>query len=340
MKLPAAQLWLFPALLAALLLLALASLSLGVVPVSQEKLWTAAGQWLQGQSPDSMEWRIITQIRLPRLVMAATTGAVLAWCGLIFQTLLRNPLASPSVIGVSNGSALGAVAGMLLVGQAAWTRAWLVPWLSLAGGLAVIMIILHLERRSRHNQSLLLNGISIGLLCSALTTGLLFFAHERLEAIVFWMMGGLWQSTWSSALTMTAVLVVQGVVLLVLAPSMNVLLLGDQTARDLGLDARRTRRWLFTVVAIAIAIGVSLTGTIGFIGLIVPHILRLMLGNDHRRLLPAVASGGALLLVTADLLARTLAAPAEIPVGVFTAILGAPVFIWLLQNGTWARRKS
>lgn len=307
---------------------------MGSVPITPQSMLKMAMACISGEPSDSAEWRIITVIRLPRLLAALAAGTMLAWCGLVFQTLLRNPLASPSVVGVSNGAALGAVVGLLLAGNALWMQSWLVPSFSLAGGTAAMLLVVLLERRSLHSQALLLNGLSIGLLCSALSTGLLFFAHERLESVVFWLMGGLGQAGWPTALILSLAALALGVLLLALAPALNVLALGEQAARDLGLEAGRLQRLLFFAVSVAIAVCVSLVGPIGFIGLVVPHLLRLLVGSDHRRLLWLTGLGGAVLLSVADLLGRTVVAPSEIPAGVFTALIGTPVFVWLLQRRT------
>ena len=172
----------------------------------------------------------------------------------------------------------------------------------------------------------------MGALCSALTTAALYLAGERLQAIVFWLMGGLWQASWRDVYVMTPVAAGAFALLYLQSSAMNVALLGERGARDLGMNVRRLQQVLLAVIAACASIAVSLTGVIAFVGLIVPHVMRLIVGADHRRLLPATALGGALLLLLADTLARTLASPAEIPVGIFTAMVGAPVFLWLLQR--------
>jgi iron complex transport system permease protein len=188
------------------------------------------------------------------------------------------------------------------------------------------------RRGSYFGASLLLAGIAIAALCSALTTGALYLAGERLPAVIFWLMGGLWQANGRAALVMLPLALCALATMIALARSLNVALVGEASARDLGVNVPRLQRTLLLLIAITTSTAVSLTGVIGFIGLTVPHLLRLALGGNHRRLVPATALGGALLLLVADTLARTLAAPAEIPVGILTALVGAPVFLWLLQR--------
>lgn len=321
------------ALVAALVLAAMVGLMVGSVSLPPGEVWRRLGLALVGQSPHDTTDRILLDARLPRLVLAASVGSVLALAGLAAQTLFRNPLATPSIIGVSSGSALGAVVGLLLAGRLGWSSGSVVPLFSVASGLAVTATVFALGRRgSFFGHALLLGGIAIGSLCSALTTGALYLAGERLQAIVFWLMGGLWQANWRDALLMLPLAVGALLVLCLLAPSLNVALVGERSAHDLGLNLPRLQRILLVLIAVTTSVAVSLTGVIGFIGLIVPHLLRLVLGADHRRLVPAAALGGALLLIAADTLARTLASPAEIPVGILTAMVGAPVFLWLLTK--------
>jgi len=308
-------------------LLGVAVIAFGVgsvhIPASEVagRLFRAAYGRANGDTAD----QILLTVRLPRIVLASSVGAALALSGLAAQTLFRNPLATPSIIGVSNGAALGAVAA-ILAGVA-------VPIGSFAAGLAVTALVFTLGRRGTFfGQTLLLAGIAIAALCSALTTGALYLAGERLPSVIFWLMGGLWQANGRAALVMLPVALGAFVTMVMLARSLNVALVGETSARDLGVNVPRLQYTLLLLIAVTASAAVSLTGVIGFIGLIVPHLLRLAVGGDHRRLVPATALGGALLLLGADTLARTLAAPVEIPVGILTALVGAPVFLWLLRR--------
>jgi len=279
------------------------------------------------QCDDSTD-RILWLTRLPRIMLALLVGATMGMTGLASQTLFRNPLASPYIIGVSNGAAVGAVVGLLASSFIPYT---LVPVLSVCSGLTVSLLVFLLAQRGGHfGQSLLLAGMAIGAFCSSLTAGALYVAGERLQTLVFWLMGGVWQATWRDVLVMLPLCGICLISLSILAPAMNVSLTGDRTARDLGVNVVRLQRQLLVLIAVATSVSVSLTGVIGFIGLVVPHLLRLAMGADHRHLMPATALGGAVLLLGADTLARTLVAPAEIPVGILTALVGAPVFLWIL----------
>ena len=319
------------ALLAAATLLAtVVALMVGGASIPLEEVLRSCWQAASGQPTDDATARIILATRLPRIVLALAVGAAMGLAGLASQTLFRNPLASPYVMGVSSGAAVGAVFGMLLVGKLIGFAG--VPALSVASGLAVTGGVFLLARRGHHfGQSLLLAGIAVSAFCSALTAAALYLAGERLQTLVFWLMGGMWQATWRDVL-MAPVTAACLAASLFLAPAMDVALVGDRSARDLGVNVRRLQNWLLVLVAVATSVAVSLTGVIGFIGLIVPHLLRLVIGAGHRSLVPTCAAGGALLLLVADTLARTVVAPAEVPVGILTALVGAPVFLWLLQR--------
>ncbi|MCC7518150.1 MAG: iron ABC transporter permease [Verrucomicrobiae bacterium] len=308
------------------------TLLLGSVRMPPSEVLMRAWRTMTGHSGWDARDRVLFEIRLPRMVAAASVGTILALAGLASQTLFRNPLATPSVMGVSNGAALGAVATMLVAGARGWDGI-VVPIGGFLGGFGAVTVVFALGKRGAFfGHSLLLAGIAIAALCSAMTTGMLYLAGERLQAIVFWLMGGLWQAGGHMALVLLGVALGLLFSLLALARPLNVLLAGETAARDLGVDVPHLQRKLLLLIALASAVAVSLTGVIGFIGLIVPHLLRLVIGGDHRRLIPTTALGGALLLLMADTLVRTLAAPAEIPVGILTAMLGAPVFLWLLRR--------
>jgi iron complex transport system permease protein len=317
--------------LAAAVLLALLSGSAAVPPAEiPGRLWAA----LLGRRGTDITGRILFEARLPRVLLSLSVGAALALAGLASQTLFRNPLASPSVIGVSNGAALGAVAGMLLTARWPLQSSAAITGASILFGLATTALVFLLGRRGAYfGHALLLAGIAIAALCSSLTTASLYLAGERLQAIVFWLMGGLWQANWPAVWLMAPVTLAGLVLLLLWSRDLNLALLGERSARDLGLDLPRLQRRLLVLIAILASVAVSLSGVIAFVGLVVPHLLRLLVGADHRRLLLPTALAGGLLLVLADTCARTLASPAEIPVGIFTAVVGAPVFLWLLHQG-------
>lgn len=321
-------------LLAGCLLAALGlALATGSVPIPVHEIARRLAGWMGGHPVGDAIDRILFAARLPRVLLGMLAGSSLALAGLAAQTLFRNPLASPSIIGVSNGAALGAVGGLLLAASVGIHGTAAAITASVATGLAVTAVVFALGRRGSYfGHGLLLAGIAVGALCSSLTTAMLYLAGERLQAIVFWLMGGLWQANWQHVLILALASLAGLACMVVWSRDLNVFLLGERTARDLGLDVPKLQRRLLALIAVLASVTVSLTGVIGFIGLIVPHLVRLLVGADHRRLVVPVALGGALLLVLADTCARTLAAPAEIPVGIFTAVVGAPVFLWLLQT--------
>lgn len=323
--------FLLPLLMLMTVVAGVIALLLGSADVSPSLITGILRDYLQGQAQDPFAARIVLDIRLPRIILALTTGASMGMAGLSAQTLFRNPLASPYVLGVSNGAAVGAVAAMLLADGALGYTA--IPVLSILGGLTVSIIVFGMAYHAdRFGHALLLAGIAISAFCSAITAATLYLAGERLQTLVFWLMGGLWQATWRDVLLMLPVTASAWIVLTLLAPAMNVALAGERSAVDLGVHLRRFQIILLLVICITTSVAVAVSGVIGFVGLIIPHLLRLLIGSDHRRLVPASAVGGAFLLLTADTLARTLAAPAEIPVGIITALIGAPIFLWFLRR--------
>jgi len=307
------------------------ALFVGSADLSPIKVLAMLGQAIRGHSTEDAVARIILDIRLPRIILAVAIGGGMGLAGLASQTLFRNPLASPYVLGVSNGAAVGAVAAMLLIGKSLAYGS--VPAMSIFGGCVVSATVFAMARRSSHfGHSLLLAGIAISAFCSALTAAALYLAGERLQSLVFWLMGGLWQATWRDVLLVAPVSLAALAGLTALAPAMNVALVGERSATDLGVHMRQLQILLLIVVSVTTSVAVAVSGVIGFVGLVVPHLLRMLIGADHRSLIPASATGGALLLLVADTLARTVAAPAEVPVGIVTALVGAPVFLGLIRR--------
>jgi iron complex transport system permease protein len=317
-------------LAAALLLSATLALMIGSVHVAPAEVVHRCWNAIHGTSTWDAADRILFEARLPRILLAAAAGIVLSLAGLTTQTLFLNALASPYVIGVSSGSALGAVIAILLAGPLSWGFG-LVPVSSAACGMAITVTLFIMARGGRHlSQTLLLAGIAIGSLCAALTAGALYLAEERLQTLVFWMMGGFWRASWRDVAILLPVAAISWTLIRWLSPAMDVLLLGQRAAHDLGVNVPRTVQLLLVLVGATTAVAVSLCGVIGFVDLIVPHLLRPIVGAGHRRLGPACALAGGTIMILADVVARTLASPAEIPVGIVTAILGSPVFLWLL----------
>jgi iron complex transport system permease protein len=277
---------------------------------------------------------IVLQLRLPRTATAALVGGALALSGATFQALLRNPLAEPYILGISSGAAVGAV-GATALGWA--VRApWAVPAAAFVGALLATLLVFRIAAavgRTLDTRVLLLAGVVVGAFFNAVILLLLTFADvETFRAAVFWMMGGLGSSSWPAAAVLAAYLVPAVLVLLALARSLNLLAIGEETAEYLGTRVERVKVAAFLTASLMVAAGVAVSGVIGFIGLIVPHALRLLWGSDHRLLLPASLLAGAAFLLAADIVARTVAAPAELPVGVVTALIGVPIFVTLLTR--------
>jgi iron complex transport system permease protein len=293
-------------------------------------------QTLSG-SADSQAAIIIGQIRLPRVLLAAIIGAVLAGSGAAMQGLFRNPLADPSLIGVTAGASLGGSIMIVMSGAIAggYTDLTLVSIGAFIGGLLSVLLVYKLATSANGTSvaTMLLAGIAITALAGSLVNLLELYAdNEMLRRISLWRMGGLDGANWPRLLIAC---IVGGAVLFTLprfATALNALLLGESEARHLGIDVARTKLGLIVCVAVGVGTAVALAGTIAFVGLIVPHMIRMITGPDHRRLLPAAALAGACLLVWADTAARVVLAPTELPVGVVTALIGVPFFISLLRK--------
>jgi iron complex transport system permease protein len=282
----------------------------------------------------------IVRLRGARVLLAAVTGAALSTAGVIFQAILRNPLAEPYVLGISSGAGLGAacaiVLGLHVVG------AWTVPGIAFAGALGTILAVYALARTAGGGvpaQTLLLSGAIVHAVLGSLLMFLVSVVpSEDLHNVVWWLLGNLQIFDWQ-LLQVVAIVIVAGLAITSLcARDLNVLALGEEPAAHLGLHVERTMQAFFLVASLITGATVAVCGLIGFVGLIVPHAVRLTIGPDHRRLVPAAALAGAAFLVLADTFARTIMAPLEIPIGVITAMLGGPFFLFLLKRRTSASR--
>jgi iron complex transport system permease protein len=276
---------------------------------------------------------ILFQLRLPRVLLAALVGGALAAAGAVFQALFRNPMADPAIIGVSSGAALGAIA-VILAGGGAALGGLGVPAAAFVGALATAFLVYRLARLGPAVQvaTLLLAGIAVAAVISAAISLAMTFSGQEIRAIYFWLLGGLGARGWRS-LAVAAPFVLAGTVLAMgSARDLNLTALGEERAAQLGLDVERFKRLMLATGSMLTAAAVSVAGLIGFVGLMTPHILRLFLGSDHRRLIPASIVGGAAFMVLADLAARTVVTPEEIPVGAVTAVLGGPFFLYLLRR--------
>lgn len=324
--------WVIPALLLALLALTvLVSTSVGSVPIPASAVLGALGL---GPAGDEITRTIVLAIRLPRIVLASTVGAALAAAGTVFQGIFRNPMADPYIIGVSAGAALGATAAIVLKVSLVILGVSAVTVFAFAGALLVTVLVYRLAwfRGDVVVEHLLLAGVAVGAFLAAIISALQLLGGESLQQVIFWLMGGFAGRSWDHVVVAAPYAVAGYAVAAVLARDLNLLVLGDETARSLGVQTNVVRGLLIAAGALMAAAGVAVSGLIGFVGLVVPHLMRLVVGPDHRRLLPAAALAGAVTLLLADTVARSIAPPTEIPVGIVTAALGAPFFLFLLRK--------
>jgi iron complex transport system permease protein len=276
---------------------------------------------------------IVFQLRLPRVLLAAVVGGALAASGAVFQGLFRNALADPAIIGVSSGAALGAIVVIVTVGAGS-LGAFAVPLAAFVGAMGTAYVVYRLARvgPAVHVATLLLAGIAMAAVISSLMSLVMSFSGEDIRDIYSWLLGGLVAQGWRSIATVLPVVVIGIAGAALVAHELNLVALGEERAVQLGVEVDRLKRRAIAVGALLAAAAVSVAGVIGFVGLMTPHLLRLVIGADHRRLVPASVLAGATLLILADLVARTIIAPSEIPVGVVTALLGGPFFLWLLRR--------
>ncbi|KOX24675.1 iron ABC transporter [Streptomyces sp. NRRL F-6491] len=325
-----------PAVVAGLLLAlaaaCLASLALGSVRVPPGQVVDA----LTGRAGPSPYRTIVLDVRLPRLLLGVVVGAGLAVVGTVLQALVRNRLADPFLLGISSGASAGAVLVLVVGIGGGITTTLALPAGAFAGALVSLVLVYGLARRggTMTGPRLVLAGVAVSYILSALTTLILAAAGrpEHFREALYWSLGGLGSARWDTLVLPAAVLVLGLGVLLALARPLDLLLVGEEDATVLGLDTARFRAAVFVLVSLVTAVMVSASGAVGFIGLMAPHAARLAVGAPHRRLLPVAALGGALALVLADLGARTLIAPQDLPVGVLTALVGGPFFLWLMRR--------
>ncbi|MFT8809381.1 FecCD family ABC transporter permease [Gluconobacter sp.] len=315
------------------LLAVIVALNVGATGVHLSALWHGT------TDPDVLSDRVVLlRIRGPRVVMAGLTGGALAVAGGIMQGLFRNPLADPGLIGVSSGAAL-ATACMIVLGGAWFMSgtwgAWAIPAAGMCGSfVAAYLLYLFATRGGVTSVStILLAGVALGAFSGALTGILIFRANDTaLRDLTFWTMGSFAGATWSRIGLLCPFLGLAACLTARLATPLNALLLGESDARLMGYPVERIKRLAMVAVACAVGPAVSFVGAIGFVGVIVPHLVRLVTGPDHRLVLPGSALLGAVLMIVADTLARVMAMPADVPVGIVTAVLGTPVFVWLLAS--------
>lgn len=319
-------------------LLCIVSITSLAIGASGTSLWDALLKLASGQSLSKMEQVVLWDIRLPRLILGICVGASLAVSGAVMQGLFRNPLADPGLVGVSAGAGLGAIiaivlGGFLPIAVMGLVGYWLVPLAAFLGGWGSTMLLYRVStRRGRTSvATMLLAGIALGALAGALSGILVYMADDaQLRDLTFWGLGSLAGATWTKVMVACPVIALAISVSASLGNGLNGLAFGEATAAHMGIPVQRLKNVAILTVAAATGAAVAVSGGIGFIGIVVPHLLRLATGPDHEPLLINTALLGASLLLIADVISRIIIAPAELPIGIVTAVLGAPVFLWIL----------
>ena len=311
------------------------STGVGESDISPQTVFAILTEFITGQTPywTSGEEVIVVGIRLPRIILGALVGVCLAMSGAALQSLFRNPMADPFILGISNGAALGATI-IFVYGTAGIIGFYSLPIMAFIFGLATIFLVYYVARVGNQVpvNTLLLSGIAISALFSAVNSFIMFTGGQNLNQILFWTMGGLSGRGWDYVWIILPFTVAGTIVMLTLTRQMNAMMFGEESAQYLGIEVEKLKKILLVTTALITSAAVAVSGIIGFVGLIIPHIVRLITGPDHRILIPASIFAGAIFIVVADMFARMIIAPAELPLGVITALCGAPFFLYLLRS--------
>jgi len=312
-----------------------AGVAIGSVALSPGAVWRVVANHLWGTPTQSVADEIVWQIRLPRVLLAAVVGAALTTAGTVVQALVRNSLADPFLLGVSSGASVGAAA-VLLFGAFASLGVWAVSVGSIVGAVAAtiaVFLVSGAGGRQLSPTQLILCGVVLSALFESITSFLIFKGNpQATQSVLFWLLGSFGNADWTQLPIPAIALMLAIVYLTAQGRSLNALAMGSEPAASLGIDVRRLRLSLFVVTSLMVGVTVAVAGVIGFAGLAVPHIVRLLVGSDHRRVLPVGVVFGAAFMVVGDLLARTIVAPQEMPIGVITAFIGAPTLIVLIRR--------
>ncbi len=287
---------------------------------------------LTGRSEDEAVRTIILKLRIPRIILAILVGAGLSVAGAALQSLLRNPLAEPYILGISSGGTVGAFLAITLgLGWAQFTT----PLFSFVGSGLVMMLVYSLgyRRGALDPNALLLSGVMVGAFFNSIILVVVAIFNQELRTAYLWMMGNLSGAEGSTLIVVGPLILASSIVLILQSRALNLIAVGDESAAQFGVNVQRVRRLSYILASLITGLAVSVSGVIGFVGLLVPHVCRLMFGSDNRIVMPASLIGGGIFLVLCDLISRTLLAPSEIPVGAVTAAVGAPLFIYLLKRG-------
>ncbi|MDN5205342.1 iron ABC transporter permease [Fulvivirgaceae bacterium BMA10] len=330
-----------------LLITFLVSLTIGAVPINfKDVVQMILGQiGLQSDAISSVQQTVLTNIRLPRLVQTVLVGGALGISGAALQGLFRNPLVEPSLIGVSGGAAVFVVIYIVFTNAfpsfiTNISSAYTVPFFAFAGGLCATLLVFKLSSTGgRTNIAvLILTGVAINALTAAVIGLAIYYADDnQLRTFTFWTLGDLGGATWEKLKFASVMLITPSLALVYFNKKLNALALGEAEAFHLGVNVEQTKYSIILLSALAVGTAVSISGMIGFVGLIIPHMIRLLFGPNHDWLLPGSILGGAVLLLVSDIIARTIVVPSELPIGIVTALLGAPFFIWLLLSAKHKR---
>lgn len=314
----------------------LLSIAIGSVFIPPADLWRLLAAGFSGALPEPLATYalIIIGIRLPRTALVALTGAALGASGAAYQGLFRNPLADPYLIGVASGAGLGAVIAMSIQWPYSFWGLMAIPMAAFLAALLTVLIVYSLARvgRAVPTTNLILAGVAFGSFATALTSFLMLRSSGEVRRALGWLLGGASQAGWMPVLGILPYLVIGLSILLLSGHALNLLQFGDEQAHQLGLPVTRAKTIILVAASLATAAAVAFAGIIGFVGLIVPHVMRMWFGGDYRRLLPLSLIGGAAALLVADVLARVVLAPQELPLGIITALAGAPFFLWVLRR--------
>jgi iron complex transport system permease protein len=319
-------------------------IAIGSVFIAPSEVWQVLGKGWGGALPETLGRTavIINQIRLPRTLLVALTGAALGASGAAYQGLFRNPLADPYLLGVASGAGLGAVAAMTIQWPYSFWGLLAIPAAAFVSGMLTVLAVYFLARvgRAVPTTNLILAGVALGSFATALTSFLMLRSSSgEVRRALAWLLGGSVQAGWMPVLGILPYLLVGLGILLLSGHTLNLLQFGDEQAQQLGLPVTRAKTIVLVAASLATAAAVAFAGIIGFVGLIVPHIMRIWFGGDYRGLLPLSMIGGAAGLLIADVIARVILAPQEVPLGIITAVVGAPFFLWVLRRaknqGIW-----
>ncbi|MEI7734882.1 MAG: iron ABC transporter permease [Ferruginibacter sp.] len=338
----------FPVLIILLLTVLICAIAFGAVEILPSEMYWAVVHFFQGKDPANIYEGVFIQLRLPRVLLCAITGAILSVSGVLMQGLFRNPIVEPGLVGTSSGAALGASIVFVLAGTfspafKSYIGPFLLPLFAFLGALAATYTVYSLAKNAKQVSimSLLLVGIAVNAVCLSGTGFMSYIARDpQARSITFWNLGTFSGASWLQVLIVGTVAAIIFLLSLRYSKQLNALLLGEEEATYLGIDPDKLKRKIMLLNTAMVSVATAFVGVISFMGLIVPHVLRLLIGSDNKKLLPASMLLGATLLTLADMCARLILAPAEVPIGIITSLIGAPVFIILLKKFNILQQKG